>query len=241
MYSFLSSPQKCVVCNKKTLLIPLCAECRKLHYYSKFSSPDYFKNRCTLCGRPLISTSETCHSCREVPVLKNVDLSFPLFSYRLWNKELLFLWKIQGIRLLSPFFASLYAQALKVFSVKYIVPVPPRPGKIKKNGWDQIDEVSKFLSFKYGFCILKLLERTTDFQQKKLGRDDRLKKSESSYCIKGEKAIARELKKCGGAYPSSVCILDDVCTTGSTLESCASILRVHTGIKTIYCMTLFLV
>ena len=240
-FSFLSGGQTCVICGKKSLLLPLCKSCRATHFYRRVEAPSFYENRCSICGRPLISTKNTCHCCRESQVLKNTDRAFPLFSYRLWNKELLFLWKIQGIRSLSAFYASLYALALKKLSVKYLVPVPPRPGKIRKNGWDQIDELCTFLSLRYGFVLLKLLERKSDIQQKKLGRQERFQKSSLSYFMKSQGEVEKEIEKSGGSFPERVCLVDDVCTTGATIEACAALLKAHAAIKEVYSMTLFIV
>ena len=55
-----------------------------------------------------------------------------------------------------------------------VVPVPPRPGKIRSRGWDQIEELSEILKVKFGYKVLKLLERTEKNQQKKLDRKKRL-------------------------------------------------------------------
>ena len=227
-YSLLSGGESCVICGNPSYVIPLCKNCRE-HFLSR----NFLElSRCRCCGKELISESELCMECREKPVLKSTDKMLPLFSYRLWNKELLFLWKMQGIRSLSFFFAKIIAKALKELNVEYIVPVPPRPGKIKKNGWDQIDELSKILKIKYGFKVLKLLERTSVVQQKKLNREERLNSIQSAYIFSNK--ITNQL-------PQKVCIIDDVCTTGSTLETCASIIKNNTKIPQVYAMTLFAV
>ena len=169
-------------------------------------------------------------SCREEPVLKSTDMVIPLFSYRLWNKELLYKWKIQGERIFSPFFARLFYMALKELNQKTIVPVPPRKGKIKKNGWDQIDEVCRFLENRYGSKIIHLLQRNSTNKQKKLNREERLNTIQSAYSlIKNPEKI-----------PEEVCLIDDVCTTGTTIECCAKILK-EAGVKTVNVITLFIV
>ena len=71
------------------------------------------------------------------------------------------MWKSQEIRSLSLLFAKSLNIALKKLEVKYIVPVPPRKGKIQEKGWDQIDELCNLLEYLYGFKILRLLERST--------------------------------------------------------------------------------
>ena len=52
--------------------------------------------------------------------------------------------------------------------------------------------------------------------------------------------VQKELQKNKGIIPEKVCLLDDVCTTGSTIECCAQILK-KAGIKKVGVITLFTV
>ena len=177
-------------------------------------------------------------SCREKPVLKSTDRVISMFSYRLWNRELMFRWKMQGERIFSPVFARLLCDVLRKTEETFIVPVPPRKGKIRENGWDQIEELCSFLEKRYGFRVLRILERNSMGQQKKLSRTERLESIKTAYSLCSSKVIQRALKPLSGRLPEAVCLIDDVCTTGSTLESCAEILKAA-GIKKVSAVTLF--
>ena len=152
----------------------------------------------------------------------------------------MFRWKMQEERSFSPLFAKLLCDLLRKTGDKVIVPVPPRKGKIRKNGWDQIEELCTFLEKRYGFRVLRILERNTSSQQKKLSRTQRLESIKSAYSMCPAQVLERTLKPLNGRLPDSVCLIDDVCTTGSTLESCAEILKKE-GIKTVNAVTLFTV
>jgi len=178
--------------------------------------------------------------CRRERLLVHTDAVFPLYSYRLWNSVLLFRWKIQGFRALSPFFAARTASALKTLpKACVVVPVPPRPGKIRKKGWDQIEELCRFLEYRYGYDVCRILERRTKGEQKKLGRGARLESIGKIYALKSEKAFKRELKRFGGKVPKNLCIVDDLFTTGVTLESCAAVLK-SAGAEKVFAVTLFI-
>ena len=198
------------------------------------------KERCSCCGKELVSMKEKCMVCREKPVLTSTDRVLTLFSYRLWNRELMFRWKMLGERNFSPLCAKLLCEVLRKMGESVLIPVPPRKGKIRKNGWDQIEELCTFLEKRYGFKVLKILERNSSKQQKKLSRIQRLESIKSAYSLCSSKVIDRALKPFSGRLPSSVCITDDVCTTGSTLESCAEILKKE-GITVVNAVTLFTV
>ena len=198
------------------------------------------KERCLCCGKELVCMKEKCMKCREEPVLKSTDSVLPLFSYRLWNRELMFRWKMQEERIYSALFARLLCGVLRKRGDKVIVPVPPRKGKIRKKGWDQIEELSAFLERRYGFRVLRILERNTCGQQKKLSRLKRLESIKTAYSLCSPEILEHALKPLKGRLPESVCLIDDVCTTGSTLESCAEILKTA-GIKKVNAVTLFTV
>jgi len=183
---------------------------------------------------------EKCMECRENPVLKSTDCVIPLFSYRLWNRELMFRWKMQEERDFSPVFAKLLCELLREKGESVIVPVPPRRGKIRRKGWDQIEELCNFLEKRYGFKVLRILERNTEKQQKKLSRSQRLESIKSAYSMCSKELLERALKPFSGQLPKKLCIIDDVCTTGSTLESCASLLKAA-GVEKVNAYTLFTV
>jgi ComF family protein len=227
----------CIACGKKTFLIPVCKTCDK-----KFFSVQNIQteNRCALCGKELISAQNKCLKCRQEPVLVHTDCVYPLFSYRLWNKSLLFEWKIRGERCLSAFFAKKMALFLNKNSYGVLIPVPPRKGKIKQKGWDQINEICQFLRWRYGFKILNVLERLTLSEQKKMNRAERLEHINNAYKLVGQKKLKRVLKPFYGKIPKEVCLIDDVCTTGSTIESCSAVLKAA-GVKKVSAVTLFTV
>ena len=237
LYVFISGGEKCAVCGSLVFLRPVCKSCMKKH----FSVSRIMESaRCECCGKELLSMKGKCMVCRETPVLKSTDRVFPLFSYRLWNRELMFRWKMQGERYFSPLFARLLYEVLKSTGERNIVPVPPRKGKIRKDGWDQIEELCVFLEKRFGFRVLRLLQRNTAWQQKKLSRSERLESIKSAYSLRSPPVLEKILKPFSGHLPESVCLIDDVCTTGSTIESCARILK-EAGVKKVDAVTLFTV
>ena len=223
---------ECLRCGSKKGL--LCKQCENsfTNDFSKISAL-----RCSVCGKELISESETCLSCRENPILKSIEKAFPIYPYRMWNKKLLLDWKIKGERSLSPIFAKTVHNALKSTGFpSVIVPIPPRPLKIFLNGWDQVQELAYFLNTLYGYKVLKLLKRNSREQQKKKNREGRLLTTEGSYSLsKNALEFAKKNK-----VPNSVVLLDDIMTTGATIECCARLLK-RLGIRKVYALSLFIV
>ncbi|MCR4714347.1 MAG: hypothetical protein K5751_08225 [Treponemataceae bacterium] len=250
-------PDTCILCGTASYGIPLCRTC--VNSLSKEASDAPVSAHCVICGKPILSEIEICMQCRteKVPA-RNLDGICSVFPYLLNKKQLLYEWKIAGRKSLTPFFAEcmekLYAYNFKGLP---IVPVPPRPGKIHKKGWDQTDSLASVFKRKYGVEVLKYLERTSMVQQKKLGRTERLSRNSqykaSKILVRAAQYKENRVTKNDYIYgrknvsfceenhlPSHVVLLDDVMTTGSTLSSCAAVLKSY-GIEKVSALTLFTV
>jgi ComF family protein len=240
LYAVLSlalGAEECVVCGAPVFTRPLCRACRQEHILP-FSKRE---QRCKKCGKELISETELCMKCRNAVELSEISFCFAVYPYMLWMKELLFVWKSRGIRLFSPMFAQILSRVLaEEFSRqnKTVVPVPPRPGKIRKKGWDQIDELCAWLKLAHNVPVMRLLRRTTIVEQKKLDKATRKENAKTAYCFdeRAQKKIARGKLE----LPQTVILLDDVRTTGTTLETCAALLKAR-GVQDVQALVLFYV
>ena len=120
------------------------------------------------------------------------------------------------------------SQICKIKGEFVVVPVPPRPEKIKTKGWDQVDEISQILEFRYNWNVKRILQRHTDVQQKTLERTQRMEMIGKAYSLNADVKVV----------PEVVCLVDDVLTTGSTIESCAEKLK-ESGCKKVFAVALF--
>lgn len=128
-------------------------------------------------------------------------------------------WKLSEERNLAFFAAGILGTVIKMFYSGYtVVPVPPRKGKLRSTGWDQIADLCRILKRFHGLESCPALRRTNYLQQKKLDRLHRINglKGKIELSGTGKKKICRE---------SKVLLVDDVMTTGSTLETCAEVLK----------------
>lgn len=228
IFSFLAGGAECAVCGNECGFLPVCPDCRK----KKFQVRSIGSGVCRFCGKELISENDVCMECRKDVVMKHLDGAFPVFSYRLWNTSLLCRWKLENERIFSDFFAGLMNERLiqlRELKGKFVVvPVPPRPGKIKAKGWDQIDEISRILEFRYGWNVRRVLERHNNVEQKTLERTQRMEMIGKAYSLNADVKV----------LPDSVCLVDDVLTTGSTIESCAEKLK-ESGCGKVFAVALF--
>jgi len=185
--------------------------------------------KCGLCGKPLVSEREFCLSCRKIGE-HSYDRLWTLFPYTGKYRKLLTAYKFGKKTSLAEFLAEKIAQVISgdnVLSGAVIVPVPPRPGKIKESGWDQVEWLVKQLERleKGRITVNRCLKRRKSKVQKFLSRTERMEN------LKG-RIIAQ------GNVPKTVLIIDDVITTGSTMEVCAQTLKAN-GAEKVYGLCLF--
>ena len=190
------------------------------------------EQRCDLCGRPLVSEKIRCLPCRtnaetDPPAYDGIAALFPY-----WGKyrKLLGAFKFGKSLAAGHYLADKLFEALKLLPLErmidpVLVPVPPRPGKIRNTGWDQINSLSKLMKQKNTFLeIVPCLKRKASQTQKNLDRNNRKTN------LKG-RIIARNA-------PKNCILFDDVITTGSTMDASAAALKAA-GAEKVYGICLF--
>jgi ComF family protein len=215
----------CPVCGRPLVTgqearLGICADCEELFVLEG-------GDRCQICGKPLVSEIGVCTHCRTMEHAFNKAVG--LYPYtRQWMK-LLRAYKFHGHRALARFFARKILEARELFFEEALfgeltfVPVPPRDGKIKKTGWDQVETIARILEKRALLC--RCLKRLPSMSQKKLNAEDRAKN------LKGRIT-------CKEKPPRNILLIDDVYTTGATLEVCASALK-ESGAEKVYGLCLF--
>ncbi len=169
--------------------------------------------RCEKCGKELISEHHICWECRQSD--HACARVLPLFRYRGFEAELIRTFKMAKRHSLAPLFSKLISFEIREnLSGWCVVPVPPRREKILSGETDQVECIARALE-KDGFTVKRLLVRNSTVQQKKLSRQDRKKNAAAAYALD---------PRCAGKCPEKVVLIDDVYTTGATLDACATAL-----------------
>lgn len=218
----------CLCCGRPAYRLPVCGSCLRVQLHPELPQ----KNRCRLCGRELLSEDGLCMECRRAPVFSAVTRAFPLFPYVFWYRDLLYAWKTHGERGLSGVFARELYRLFRAEEALHcgpdvlpVVPVPPRPGKLRMHGWDQVHDLAHALECRWGAAVHHMLKRTGGAQQKTQNRAERLSRLSGAYTLCK--------KRVPSVVPQAVILLDDIMTTGATLESCARELKTA-GVETVY-------
>lgn len=163
-----------------------------------------------------------CGECRRQPRPWTQALDHAPYDGQL--RDLILAYKFEGRmqagRALQECLLSAYergARTLPGFQAPdMLVPVPLHPRRLMRRGFNQSREIARLLSSRHGLpidqkCLLRV-RRTTP--QMELRREERVENIRGAFEADG----ARVAAKC-------VLLVDDIMTTGSTLEECARILR----------------
>jgi ComF family protein len=220
-------PQKCALCGlsltgTEEIRLGLCEKCRTMVVRES-------GQECGVCGKPLVSEKDICLSCRNGEG-HSYRRMWVLFPYTGIYRKLLKAYKFSKNLSLANFFAE---KILEVITENpelieaVIIPVPPRPGKVKESGWDQVEELTKRL-IKAGQGRIKVsncLKRRISKVQKQLNREQRIEN------LKGRIVLNK-------SAPKTALVIDDVITTGSTMEVCCQALK-EGGAEKVYGLCLF--
>ena len=208
----------------KALLAPfLCQPCR--HSIALLQAPF-----CRICGLPFESKeggNHTCGTCIQSP--KQFDLARACGVYCDGLKDLIHCFKYRQIpQLAKPLGVLLAWGFLKYFqdrAIDMIIPVPLHPKRMRSRGFNQSyllihaaekEWLRKVYDGQLPNITTKKLVRIRSTQpQTGLGRDHRRKNIRNAFAVNHFSSISQK----------SVLLVDDVYTTGATVDECARVLK----------------
>lgn len=213
-------PLRCPVCDKPVPFTKLiCPECKKEICYVK---PPV----CLKCGKHMEDErQEYCKGCR-ITAHKFVR-GRGLFSYRS-VADSMYRFKYLGRREYALFYgreiAEKYGSLIRSWQSDALVPVPIHYTRKRQRGYNQADilarEIGKQMGIPVESRLLKRVKKT--LPQKLLSDDERQNNLKRAFKISRNDV---KLKR--------VIIVDDIYTTGSTIDACAEVL-LKAGIEKVY-------
>ncbi|MCR5032716.1 MAG: ComF family protein [Lachnospiraceae bacterium] len=214
-------PGRCPLCDD--IVVPfgktVCTECyRKIRYIRQ--------PVCNRCGKELGSTEKMlCGDCTKRP--HNFTKGRAVFPYDEIAPSL-YRFKYAGRKEYARFYGEeavrLLGDEILSWNVDAIIPVPIHISRWRKRGYNQAKEVAKVMGKKLGIPVLSGLVRRTKktVPMKVLGLSERQNNLKKAFHI-GRNDV--RLKR--------VLIVDDIYTTGSTIDAMADKLRQH-AVQDIY-------
>ena len=209
-------PKKCINCRREGSY--LCEDCLSLVEINPY--------RYCLCEK--MEKKDKCDGCKD----RNLDklLSASSFKNKI-VKEAVHKFKYGYIKDLAQPLALIILSHLQAVDAEIdrsfvIVPVPLSDKKKRRRGFNQSEEIGKIISGATGIPLLNdaLIKTKETSPQMELGKEERLNN------VKGCFEAKAEFKD------KNIILLDDVYTTGSTLDECAKVLK-ESGARKVWGMT----
>ena len=211
-------PPRCVACGRvDTWLCPECAA----------GLPRISGTVCVRCGLPL-NPGALCTRCQKDPLRLEAIRSVTLFGGPV--RAAIHLLKYRYVHGLAEPLGELLAGYWQAQStpVDVIVPVPLHSGRQRRRGYNQAALLAHALGRRAGIRVdegaLRRVRRTAS--QMRLGAAERRLNVRGAFGCPDGRVLGQR-----------VLLIDDVCTTGATLEACADALRAA-GAEAVWALTL---
>lgn len=222
-------PRTCFSCGKDltcNATAPLCPSCE-----NGLTLPGPLI--CQRCGVVLKSGGAHCFHCRGS---KGAQFKCKIIrsacNFNEFSRGLVHALKYQGIDYVAPYMGVFMARRFALFSefadVNWVIPVPLFKKRARKRGYNQSELLARAFCKETGIALdVTSLVRVRDTgSQTKLGREARVANMTGAFEVKNPAAVKGK----------TVLLIDDVATTGSTLEACAQALR-QAGAKRVMAYT----
>ncbi|MGH9710410.1 MAG: ComF family protein [Candidatus Acidiferrales bacterium] len=214
-------PAPCQICGQvltNASLLPICSDC--LASLAPFRVPC-----CTTCGRPFLSevaadaANPLCFACRRGTY--GFDSARSYGEYNDQMSRAIMLLKYEKLTRLGGWFAARLEEKIRsepeIFAADVAVPVPLHPARQRERGYNQAEMIARPLAQKLKLPLgAYLLVRTKPRPPRLL-----LSRRERWQTVHG----AYELRKGARVDNLRVLLIDDVFTTGATLDACARALK----------------
>lgn len=167
--------------------------------------------QCPQCG--LLSNGLVCGSCLNTP--PEFDATHSLFTYDFPLDAMMQRYKYGNMLNLGHIFGKMLSKKVDLANIDLIIPMPMHPTRLKERGFNQSLEIAKVLSKN---CPQKL-DFTSAQRQKYTPPQASLPLKERVKNIKGVFKISADLNG------KRIAIVDDVMTTGASLNELAKTLK----------------
>jgi len=186
--------------------------------------------RCLLCRNELFSDEQGncfCRICMADIGRVREELFFEagqgLYHYVGPVRTLIHRYKFEGYRPIGPFMADAFASVIPMDIDATIMALPSGRRAKRRNGWGHMELILKRLAAKGYTVDPNCFGRRPGVAQKELSREDR-------YLNMRDRLYLRR-----GISPASYLLIDDVRTTGATLDAARELL-LSAGAERVYCL-----
>lgn len=219
-------PTKCVVCGKRleNQTAEICDIC-----YNELTIIEEFA--CPKCGKHRKKSGNLCFDCKKENHLFNAGRG--MLVYNTLTKKSLSGLKFFGYTWIGKIYGKLLAEYFQKwchYPVDFVIPVPIHWTRYVQRGYNQAEVIAYSFSIYSQLDILpKGLKRIRHTKpQKELNEQERIQNL--SLAFKVNKKYISDIQG------KNVLIIDDIYTTGSTIDGCTKALR-QAGASQVYFLT----
>lgn len=216
-------PHTCPICERVTEE-EICSACKKKLPYIE-------EPRCMRCGKPLNrENQEFCYDCERHP--SAYERGYALWLHGGGVQRCIYQFKYHNRRIYGRFFAkelfSRYGEAVRRWDIATIIPIPLSRKKRRIRGYNQAEILAVEFGRMAGIPVDRrsLVRVRHTRPQKQMNARERRTNVRNAFAWKGEKKIH-----------GNVLLIDDIYTTGNTIESAARELK-KAGAGKVYFLTI---
>lgn len=177
---------------------------------------------CPVCGMPFLGEGPSSHLCGDcLSDIYHFDRARAAGIYRGLLREVIQRFKYEGktflVRPLAQLVTHIAAGLADNHDSEFIVPVPLHPRRLRQRGFNQVSLLARQLGSKLRLPVdYSLLKRSRWTEpQTGLSRKQRAKNVKGAFDLSNQKKVRGK----------NVLLLDDVFTTGETVNQCVRVLR----------------
>lgn len=216
----------CIFCKKPLLFIEeheICKDCMsKLMYLSP--------PLCDICGKPLADLNNLCQECKCSQIY--FEKAASVFHYAGLIQSMIYRLKYDGDKDIACPIGLFMSHEVKGRGwhrdLEMIIPVPLHAERLYQRGFNQSLLLSEIIGRECRLDvrddILKRIRYTES--QINFSKFDRIINVKNAFYIENNKSVINK----------KILIVDDIMTTGATLNECSRILK-QAGAKEVYCIT----
>lgn len=215
-------PPRCIFCNSIIALnkyngFNICDRCNEVLPFMK-------QPYCSKCGKTVDSCNDICYDCSKKEF--SYEKGWIALEYNEMTKETIYKFKYQNCPNYSKTLAEIMYKAMddkSILNYKFdlITSVPIHKNKLKKRGYNQAQLLAKQLSLKLKLPYEDIIIRIKDTKpQSSLSPKERNNNLNQAFKAIDNKKI----------FNKKVLIVDDIYTTGATINACVdSIIDIDTN------------
>jgi len=216
-------PTRCVFCETVGEQ-QICPACRKEYPY--LTEP-----RCKMCGKPLRRVEqEYCRDCNGNE--RAFECGRNLWLHRGGVSDSLYRFKYQGVksngRVYAEELAAVYENTLENWEIEQIIPIPLHRRRLAQRGFNQAEVIAVRLGRMLDLPVntSSLIRQRHTRPQKVLNDRERWRNIRSAFRVKRSDNLS-----------GNILIVDDIYTTGSTLNEAAKCLK-DAGVRKVFFLTI---